>query len=63
MFGVFHAMVFLPVLLSLIGPAPYQTNLHLIQEGDDDEFPKIQINLTQHVMETDEQIYMQVPTD
>ncbi|XP_042884344.1 protein patched homolog 2-like isoform X2 [Penaeus japonicus] len=31
-YGVFHGLVFLPVLLSLIGPAPYDLDLHALPE-------------------------------
>lgn len=32
-YGVFHGLVFLPVLLSLIGPAPYAHDLHALPEA------------------------------
>lgn len=29
LFGLFHGIIFLPVILSIIGPEPYQTNEQL----------------------------------
>ena len=33
-FGLFHGLIFLPVLLSLVGPAPYLTEDEMKKDSD-----------------------------
>lgn len=49
LFGLFHGLVLLPVLLSLVGSRPHPTKESVQEELDDKELKEITTKLTEDI--------------